>query len=356
MTPSRASRAPRAPRAPRAGTSGAPRRPRPAAVLLIAGTLVAAALAGCTPATAADPGASAPGTGAPAAGPGLEVTVAAVPAPGAAGLYIAADDGLFARAGLRVTITPAVSASGVLAALTAGRTDVVLGQWTTAIGAEAAGARLAAIGAGNSGGPGLEELVTLPGSPVTRLSQLPGLTVAVNALRGLPQALTQTLLEDHGIPAGRVRFVAVPFPAMAAALRARRADVAFMVEPYLSQAQMSFGVTELADLDQGATQDIPVTGYFTTRRWLSASPAAAAFVRALREGQQIAATSRTAVEQALIRHLGITPEAAAVMSPGSYPTGPVDPVQLARVGDLMRSAGLLPPGTRVRAVALALTS
>lgn len=314
--------------------------------------LAASALTGCTTAPAATPAlaASVPVMA------GAGITVTAVPAPGAAGLYIAADDGLFTRAGLHVTIFPAVSASSAITALASGRTDVVLGQWTTAIAAQANGTQLAAIGAGNSGGPGLEELVTLPRSPITRLSQLPGRTVAVNALRGLPQALTQTLLDDHDVPASQVRFIAVPFPAMAAALRDHHADAAFMVEPYLSQAEMRYGITELADLDQGATQDMPVTGYFTTRQWLTASPAAAAFVRALRQGQQIAATSRAAVEQALIRHLHITPAAAAVMSPGTYPTGPVDPVQLARVGDLMRSDGLLAPGTHVRAVARALTS
>jgi NitT/TauT family transport system substrate-binding protein len=59
------------------------------------------------------------------------------------------------------------------------------------------------------------------------------------------------------------------------------------------------------------------------------------------------------VEQALIRHLGLTPETAAVMSLGTFPLG-VDPVQLARVGNLMQTHGQLPSSVNVAAIAAAL--
>ncbi|MGH3253400.1 MAG: ABC transporter substrate-binding protein, partial [Trebonia sp.] len=239
--------------------------------------------------------------------------------------------------------------------LLSGRTDVVLGQWTTVVAAEASGARLAAIGEGNAGGAGLEELVTSPGSPIERLSQLAGKTIAVNAPNGLPQLLTMRFLRDNGVPVSGVRFTAVPFPRMGAALAAHRADAAFTVEPYLSQAEQKYGVTELADLDQGSTANFPVTGYFTTRAWEAAHPAAAAaFTAALRQGQHTAATDRAAVEKALIRHLGITPVVAAVMSPGTYPVGSVDPVHLERVADIMRAAGLLPRTAAIPAIVRAL--
>ncbi len=320
-----------------------PARRLPAAAVVLA---AAAGLAGCGTASAAPP----PNGG------GASVNVTVVPAPGAAGLYIAADNGLFTAAGLHVTIKNAVSAAGTVPGLLNGTTDVVLGQWTTAIAAQAKGTPLAALGEGNAGGAGLEELVTSPGSPITRLSQLEGKTIAVNALSGLPQLLTVRLLKDNGIPAARVRFTAVPFPKMAAALAAHRADAAFLVEPYLSQAEEKYGDTELADLDQGSTAGVPVTGYFTTRDWQARNPAAAsAFTAALRQGQRKAATDRAAVEQALIRHLGITRMVAAVMSPGTYPTGPVDPVHLERIADLMLAGGLLPPSTPVVAIARELT-
>ncbi len=311
-----------------------------------AASVTAAALAGCSSATA----------GPPANGDGAVVTVTVVPAPGAAGLYIAADDGLFTAAGLHVRIANAVSASGAVPDLLSGKTDVVLGQWTTAIAAEAEGAKLAAVGEGNAGSSGLEELVTSADSHVTRLSQLDGKTIAVNALRGLPQLLTVRLLADNDVPAPGARFTAVPFPQMGTALARHKVDAAFLVEPYLSQAEERYGVAELADLDQGSTAGMPVTGYFTTRAWEARHPAAAAaFTAALRQGQETAATDRAAVERALIRHLGIAPVVAAVMSPGIYPVGAVDAVHLERVADLMRAGGLLPRTTPIEPIVRALT-
>ena len=290
-------------------------------------------------------------------GGGATVTVTVVPAPGAAGLYIAADDGLFTAAGLHVTIVNTVSATGTIPALASGKTDVVLGQWTTAIAAEAKGTRLAAISEGNSGGPGLEELVTSPGSPIGRLSQLAGKAIAVNALHGLPQLLTARLLQDNGVPLTGVRFVPVPFPAMGAALARHQVDAAFMVEPYLSRAVQKYGDAELADFDEGSTAGIPVTGYYATRAWEAAHPAAAAaFTAALRQGQQVAATDRAAVEQALVRHTGVSRLVAAVMSPGTYPVGPVDPVHLQRIGDLMQAGDLLPRNASIPAIARALAA
>lgn len=316
-------------------------------LLTAAITLAVITSAGCAAAPAAPPAAN---------GGGATVTVTVVPAPGAAGLYIAAD-GLFTAAGLHVTITNTVSATGTIPALAAGKTDVVLGQWTTAIAAEAKGTRLAAISEGNAGGPGLEQLVTSPGSPIGRLPQLAGKTIAVNALHGLPQLLTARLLQDNGVPLTGVRFVPVPFPAMGAALARHQVDAAFMVEPYLSRAVQKYGDAELADFDEGSTAGIPVTGYYTTRAWEQAHPAAAAaFTAALRQGQQVAATSRAAVEQALVRHIGVSRLVAAVMSPGTYPVGPVDPVHLQRIGDLMQAGGLLPRRASVPAIARALAA
>jgi NitT/TauT family transport system substrate-binding protein len=310
-----------------------------AAVVLAAG-----GLAGCSAATA-DTSAGI-----------TDLTVDVVPATGAAGIYIAEDDRFFTAAGLNVTISSSVSAADTVPDLLHGTADVTLGQWTTAIGLEARGTKLTALAAGNSGGPGLEEIVTLPHSPVTSLAQLAGKTVAVNASAGLTQLLVESVLAPYA-PATPPRFTVVPFPEMGTALATHRVDAAFMIEPYLSEALMKYGVAELADIDRGTVQNIPITGYFTTVRWASAHPtAAAAFTRALERGQELAATDRAAVEQALITHLHISRRTAAIMSLGTFPTGPVDPVELTRVGDLMQSGGLLPAKADIPAITRALVS
>jgi NitT/TauT family transport system substrate-binding protein len=299
-------------------------------------------LAGCNAASATGSGAQTDPT----------IVVAAVPASGATGLYIAEDKNLFARAGLHVVIDSTISAADTAPALLQGKVDVTLGQWTTAFALEAAGKPLRALASGNAGGPGLEALVTGPG--ITTLADLKGKSIAVNAPKGLSQDLAESMLTLAGVPLNQVHWAFLPFPAMGAAVFQGRVAAAFMVEPYTSEAEEQYGVTALADPDEAATQNLPITGYFTTKAWFDSHRAEAqAFVAALEQGEQIAATDRGEVQQALIRHLGVTPETAAVMSLGTFPLG-VDPVQLTRVGNLMQAHGQLPGGVNVAAIAAAL--
>ena len=194
---------------------------------------------------------------------------------------------------------------------------------------------------GNSGGRALEEVVTPAGSPVTSVSDLRGKTIAVNALKGLAELLTVNVLTSHRVPASSVRFVVVPFPAMGAALAAHRVDAAFMTEPFLSAAEIGHGVVPVFDIDQGAAQDFPIAGYVATQTWAARYPkTAAAFTAALTRGQQVAATSRAAVEQAMIRALHISRGTAGVMALGTYPLT-ITVGELERVAVLMQDNGLL---------------
>jgi len=110
-------------------------------------------------------------------------------------------------------------------------------------------------------------------------------------------------------------------------------------EPFASQAELSIGVTQLADLDQGATDAFPVQGCAVTRQWAAAHPGTLAeFRAAFEQGQRIANTSRSAVEQsmeALPAPFGLTKVQAAVMTLDSYPLGTVDVTRLQRVADVM---------------------
>ena len=103
-----------------------------------------------------------------------DLTVAVVPAAGAAGLYIAQQDGYFTAAGLHVKIVPVASGGDVLADLVNGSVDVDQGQWTSDIAAQAAGiVRLHALAAGNAGGPGVQEVTVPSGSPIRTIKRRP---------------------------------------------------------------------------------------------------------------------------------------------------------------------------------------
>jgi NitT/TauT family transport system substrate-binding protein len=270
------------------------------------------------------------------------LTVAVVPATSVAGLYIAQQRGYFAQAGLHVKITPVASGVNALPELVRGAIDIDEGQWTSDVAAEAKGvAQLHVLAPGNSGGTALEQVVVAPNSPIRRVPELRGKTIAVNALKGLAVLLTSNVLSSFGVNPASVHFVVTPFPAMAAAVATHRVDAAFITEPFLSAAMDGQGLVPLFDIDQGAAQDFPIAGYVSTRAWASKYPrAASAFVRALTRGQRVAATDRTAVQQALEKALHISKVTAATMALGTYPLV-MTRVELARVASLMQLNGLL---------------
>jgi NitT/TauT family transport system substrate-binding protein len=190
-------------------------------------------------------------------------------------------------------------------------------------------------------------------SPVTKLSGLKGKTIAVNALSGLSQLVTESVLAQAGVTPAQVHFTVLPFPDMAAALAAHRVDAALMIQPYLAKA--AHQVTELADVDQGNTSDFPITGYVATAAWVQKNPTvAAAFTRALNEGQKLAATDRAAVNQAVVQYVGVTAQAAAAMTLGGFPLT-VSPTDLNRVASLMQSYGMLPRSVSVATVTAGMT-
>jgi len=183
--------------------------------------------------------------------------------------------------------------------------------------------------------PGNQALYTLPGSPVTTIAGLKGRRIGVNVLNNIGTLLISSVLEEHGMSARDVHFVQVPFPALGQALQRHLVDVAWLPEPTASANAQNMGLLELCDLDQGATAGFPVGWYVATKAWAKKYPRTlAAFLTALREGQQIADSNRTAVEQAMEKlpaPFTVSPTIAAVMSIENYPLNIAPDIDRSRV-------------------------
>jgi len=139
----------------------------------------------------------------------------------------------------------------------------------------------------------------------------------------------------YGLSARDVHFVPVPFPALGQALKRHLIDVAWLPEPTASANGETMGLAELTDLDQGATEGFPVGWYVATKAWAKKYPRTLeAFLGALRQGQEIADSSRTAVEQAMEKlpaPFTVSPTIAAVMSIENYPLNVAPNIDLQRV-------------------------
>jgi NitT/TauT family transport system substrate-binding protein len=306
--------------------------------------LAAALVAGCGSAKASD-------TATPSVSP--PIVVAATPAESATGLYIAYDEGLFRKAGLKVTIKDTPSVSSALPLLLHNQVQVIGGQFASFVSAQAAGAgSFKILAPGNSLGPRVEEIVVPAGSPITSVPDLEGKTIAVNSLDSIAQWLSEVILAAYHIPASRVHFVPVSFPDMGAALAAHRVDAAYLIEPYLTQSEEQYGAVALADADAGPAQNLPISAYMATSAWAKKYPrAAAAFARAIGQANEIATTNLGEFQEAMERHVGISPKVADIMASGTYPLS-VDATQFQRVADIMFEYGALKKPISVKGMIL----
>jgi NitT/TauT family transport system substrate-binding protein len=300
-----------------------------------------------------------------ASGPPPEVSsivLDIVPTGDTAGIYIAQDDGYFARQGLTVKIVPVNGAEYGMGDLQTGSAQLIDGNYVSFILAQTAG-RFAAPNPVNAAAtepsrpinmriiadvsqlqPGNQALYVMPNAPYRTVQQLVGdhATVGVNALHNIGTLLLGSLLASVGHTVNGVRQVRETLPDLPRLLAQRKIAAAWLPEPLGTEAEQEYGATPLADFDQGALQNFPIGTIAGSTTWVRSHPnTVAAFLRALEQGQQVADTDRAAVEQALVKN-GVVPS-ALIASSMTLPTYPLvmDVPEMQRVPDAMHEFGLL---------------
>ena len=294
------------------------------------------------------------------------LNVAVVPAMDSAGFFIALHDGLFAREGLTINYSPAISSETAVAQQLKGQLDITGGNYVSYINEAAVNhAPIEVVAEGSIMQQGAQTIFTMPSSKITTLGELKGHLVGVNAPGNIDYLLGVSVLQENGINPGSVEFPnatmkdfaatggAIPFPLMAGDLAAGKIAAAIMPEPFASIAEQEYGAVPLADLNQGATTDFPIEGYVVTKAWAEQNPdTLKRFLAALSAGQEIADTNRAAVESAFESLKGaqngnVSSSIAAVMALDTYPIG-IDQTRLQRVANVMYQFNLLPAAYNVK--------
>jgi NitT/TauT family transport system substrate-binding protein len=330
---------------------------KPRTMLIASAVAVTMLAAGCS--------SGGPGDGtAPLKPEKANIVVNAFPAIDSAGLYVAKERGLFAARGLNVTIVPVPkgpppSTQDLINGQVAGKWDITAGDYVTYIEDQlgAAGAPqhdLRVVAEASFLQPNVLTVLVKGGSPISQVSQLKGKTVSVNAPNDIGTLLIDSLLVSHGLTPQQIRYANLPFPLVAQALDEAKGPIvaAFAPEPFVSFGEAQYGVQELADLDQGSSQDFPIQGYAVTADWAKKYPnTLKAFTAALAQGQQVADTDRAATEAAIEKYLAIPKQSAAFISLPAFPLG-IDAVRLQRVVSAMTRFKLLPRGTQFKVTSM----
>src|SRR5262249_56604127 len=84
--------------------------------------------------------------------------------------------------------------------------------------------------------------------------------------------LTNAELKANGVNPASVKYVVVPFPNMAAALKAGRVDAVSVVEPFITGTEQSDGAVPVMSECTGSLAAFPLGGYFATAAWAAKYP------------------------------------------------------------------------------------
>jgi NitT/TauT family transport system substrate-binding protein len=309
-------------------------------------------------------GCSAGGSGAGGAPPETSsIVIDAVPTADAAGLYIAQDDGFFAKQGLTVTIKPINGGEYGMGDLQTGKAQLVEGNYVSFVLAQVAG-KFAAPDPTNPAGPsqpvapidmkiiadssqmqpGNQALYVMPNSGYKTVAELAKdhVKVGINSANNIAQVLLGSLFEANGLPLKSIKqYVQPAFPLIPGDLANHTIGAAWLPEPFGTEAEQEYGAVQLADLDQGSLQNFPIGTIVGSDQWVKSHPnTIAAFLRAYDQGQQIADTDRGAVEKALVQWTKVSPLIAANMTLDTYPLAMNVPV-MQRVPNAMYQFGVL---------------
>lgn len=272
------------------------------------------------------------------------ITVAALPLVDTAGLHIAVQQKFFEAEGLRVQIRPVAQSIQALPALKTGQVDVIAGgNYVTFLQAQEQGTlKLRILAAGAAVAPRFMTVLTMPNSPIKQAKDLEGRTVAVNIRNNIQSLSLNALLKAGGVDPAKVKYRAVPFPQMGAALQKGQIDAVHTAEPFGTDLQRKLRARVVVDGGSGAAvSGLPVSGYLSTQQFVDKNPkAAAAFQRAISKAQQLATSDRKNVDQVLPTYARLDAGTAAALNLPGFPPS-LDPAQLQRLADMMLQDGLL---------------
>jgi NitT/TauT family transport system substrate-binding protein len=182
---------------------------------------------------------AAPSAGAPTRRQLDTVTVDTLPIANGFPLDIGIQKGFFEQQGIQIKKQVLQSGNDIVLAMANHNGDIGYIGYTPAMIARTQGIPVQVVAASEDEGTSVDDNwqnVVVRGSSSIRTPQdLVGKTIAVNALKGVAEVVVRGALKKLGIDPFSVKLVAMPFPAMRAALNAGQVDAAHTPEPFMSQ-------------------------------------------------------------------------------------------------------------------------
>src|SRR5580765_2849815 len=192
-------------------------------------------------------------------------------------LDIGIAQGFFAKHGIEIKKTTFQSGNDIVLAMSNGNGDVGYIGWVPAIIARSQGLPIVTVSASDTEATSIDDNwqnVMVKGSSSIRTPKdLEGKTVAGNALKGVCEIVIRAALSKFNVNQDAVKFVAIPFPAMRAALNSGQVDAICAPEPFMTQALTLDGARILLAPGPTLGKYWPNGTYVALQDWAQKNPA-----------------------------------------------------------------------------------
>ncbi len=262
--------------------------------------------------------------------------------------YAALDEGIFEKAGFDVTLTVQANLAEAMPRLLSNELQYIWADMHNAIVARAEGAPLV-VGAPTvvapskapESGVGSLNFVVPENSPIQGVGDFEGITIAVSALGGQAHFDIMTVLERENVDVDLVKFVSIPPPQMAAALRQGQVDAIAIVEPLGSLAIKEGGLRMVGQSDD-ALPNAPMFVMAATEEFiLKDLDQARRFQEALFEAGSMVSGDRKLANRVMEGFLQLPPAVIAETTLPIFATKPLTEKDLAPVIDRLVRFGAL---------------
>jgi NitT/TauT family transport system substrate-binding protein len=167
------------------------------------------------------------------------ITLDTLPIANGFALDIGIAQGFFSKRGIEIKKTLFQSGNDIVLAMANHNGDIGYIGWVPAIIARSQGIPVVTASASDDEATSIEDNwqnVLVKGSSSIRTPKdLEGKTVAGNALKGVCEVVIRAALSKYNVNQDAVKFVAIPFPAMRAALNSGQVDAICAPEPFMTQ-------------------------------------------------------------------------------------------------------------------------
>lgn len=249
-----------------------------------------------------------------------------------ANVWDAEELGYFKAAGLDVQLTVLSGGPMAAQAVAGGTLDIGTGNVATIAAARLRGIKLKFFAPASVATPTTmtDVILVAKDSPYKTAADLDGKTIALNAIKALPQVSASSWMDKHGGDSKTVKFIEMTFPSMAAAVEAHRVDAALDVEPFVTNAKSS---TRILGSAIDALGRFMILGYFADENWLNEHvDAVTKFQAALRRSSEWANTHRRESAVILAKHTKMDLSVINAMARSEYGTT-VEPSMLQPIID-----------------------